>query len=64
MDPQASGEARVEAKAGAATVEVEIQGLKYPTALGAEFLTFALWAVSPEGRAINLGALLVEPAKA
>jgi outer membrane protein OmpA-like peptidoglycan-associated protein len=30
-----------------------------PTKLGAEFLTYVLWAVSPEGRAINLGGIPV-----
>ncbi len=59
LSPQAGGEARVEAKAGVTTVEVEIQGLKSPTGLGAEFLTYVLWAVSPEGRSINLGGLVV-----
>src|SRR5271165_1226823 len=31
-----------------------------PTSLGAEFLTYVLWAVSPEGRAINLGEVLFD----
>ena len=31
-----------------------------PARLGAEFLTYVLWAVSPEGRAINLGEVLFD----
>lgn len=58
-----SGEARVEAKAGVTTVEVEIQGLKSPTQLGSEFLTYVLWAVSPEGNSANMGAIAVDNGK-
>ena len=55
--PGASGEAKVEAKKGATAIEVECKGMVLPTKFGAEFLTYVLWAVSPEGRASNLGEL-------
>ncbi|MGC2197365.1 MAG: hypothetical protein WA628_22010 [Terriglobales bacterium] len=55
---QANGEAEVEAKAGATKVEVSIKGLAQPTTLGTEFMTYVLWAVSPDGRTINLGEIL------
>ena len=54
-----SGTAKVSAKPGVTNVEVNIQGLESPTELGAEFLTYVLWAVSPDGRAINLGGIPV-----
>ena len=54
----ASGKAKVKATPGVTTVEVEAQGLTAPTHIGAEFLTFVVWAVSPEGRAANLGPLI------
>jgi outer membrane protein OmpA-like peptidoglycan-associated protein len=57
---QASGQAKVEAKAAITTVEAQVKGLTIPTGIGAEFLTFVLWAVSPEGRAINLGQVLFD----
>lgn len=57
---QADGQAKVEAKPGVTTVETDIQGLTPPTPLGAEFLTYVLWAVSPEGRAMNLGEVLLD----
>ena len=50
----------MEAKPGVTTVEAEVYGLKPPTQLGAEFLTYVLWAVSPEGRAVNLGSIPLE----
>src|SRR3954447_6522206 len=56
----ASGQAKVEAKPGVTRVEAQIQGLTSPTQLGAEFLTYVLWAVSPEGRALNLGEVLFD----
>jgi outer membrane protein OmpA-like peptidoglycan-associated protein len=55
--PQAGGQAKVEAKKGAANVEVNVTGLILPTKLGAEFLTFVLWSVSPDGRTSNLGEI-------
>jgi outer membrane protein OmpA-like peptidoglycan-associated protein len=59
--PQASGEAKVEAKGGVTTIEVEVKGLwPQPTKLGAELLTYVLWAVSPDGRSNNLGEMLVD----
>jgi outer membrane protein OmpA-like peptidoglycan-associated protein len=53
---QGVGQAKVEAT----SVEAEIQGLTPPIGLGVEFLTYVLWAVSPEGRAINLGEVLFD----
>jgi outer membrane protein OmpA-like peptidoglycan-associated protein len=58
--PAAVGEAKVEARQGATAVEVNCKKLASPTRFGAEFLTFVLWAVSPEGRTVNLGELLVD----
>ena len=53
--PAATGEAKVEAKASVTTVEAKVRGLTIPTPLGTEFLAYVVWAVSPEGRAVNLG---------
>jgi outer membrane protein OmpA-like peptidoglycan-associated protein len=55
---RATGQAKVQAKPGVTTVEAQVQSLARPTLLGAEFLTYVLWAVSPDGRAINLGEIL------
>jgi outer membrane protein OmpA-like peptidoglycan-associated protein len=56
---QASGEAKVEAKAGATDVEASVKGLGQATTLGVEFMTYVLWAVSPEGRTSNLGQIFI-----
>jgi outer membrane protein OmpA-like peptidoglycan-associated protein len=58
--PGAAGEAKVESKRGALAIEVEFSGLDKPTSsFGNEYLTFVLWAISPEGRPVNIGEVLV-----
>lgn len=57
--PAATGEAKVESKRGAMEIEVEFQGLDKPTAFGNEYLTYVMWAISPEGRSVNVGEVLV-----
>jgi outer membrane protein OmpA-like peptidoglycan-associated protein len=57
--PAAAGEAKVESKRGALEIEVEFSGLDRPTTFGGEYLTYVLWAISPEGRSVNIGEVLV-----
>jgi outer membrane protein OmpA-like peptidoglycan-associated protein len=60
--PEAYGEAKVEAKKGATSVEAEVKSLAQPTKFGANFLTYVLWAVSPEGSTYNLGEVRINSA--
>src|SRR5256885_241828 len=57
--PEADGQAKVESKKGYIEIEVEFGNLEKPTSFGNEYLTYIVWAISPEGRAINLGEILV-----
>ena len=57
--PEATGQAKVESKKGYIEIEVEFGNLQKPTTFGNEYLTYILWAISPEGRAVNLGEILV-----
>src|SRR5436309_8899887 len=57
--PAANGQAKVESKKGYIEIEVEFGNLQKPTTFGNEYLTYILWAISHEGRAINLGEILV-----
>ena len=59
--PDAKGEAKVEikSKASTATIEVEVKGLRAPSTLGTESLTYVVWVVTPEGRTGNTGELLL-----
>jgi outer membrane protein OmpA-like peptidoglycan-associated protein len=51
----ASGEARVESKSNRIDIDVKFEGLDEATKFGLEYLTYVLWAISPQGRAVNLG---------
>ena len=53
----ASGEATVRNKGGATRVDAKLSGLPDPQRFGAEYLTYVLWAISTEGRVVNLGEL-------
>ena len=56
--PKAEGDARVEVKNGYTEIDANFRKLDPPTQFGTEFLTYVLWAITPEGRAINLGEVL------
>ena len=58
--PQGRGEAKVEAKRGVLGIEAEIKDMGQPTSFGAEFLTYVLWSISPEGRTANLGEIKID----
>jgi outer membrane protein OmpA-like peptidoglycan-associated protein len=55
--PGASGEAKVEAKQNGTEIDVKVKGMPLPTTLGPEFLTYVLWAVTPDGGVRNLGEI-------
>ncbi len=57
--PSANGEAKVNSRRGSIEIDAEFGNLQVPTAFGNEYLTYVLWAISPEGRAVNLGEVLV-----
>jgi len=57
------GEAKVESKKGYIEIEVEFDGLQAASKNGAEYLTYVLWAVTPEGRTSNLGEILLSGTK-
>jgi outer membrane protein OmpA-like peptidoglycan-associated protein len=57
--PSANGEAKVNSKRGSIEIEAEFGNLQKPTTFGTEYLTYVLWAISPEGRAVNLGEVLI-----
>src|SRR5690349_2083196 len=61
--PGSRGEAKVESKQGYIEIEVEFDDLKPATQNGAEYLTYVLWAITPEGRTSNLGEILLNGTK-
>jgi outer membrane protein OmpA-like peptidoglycan-associated protein len=61
--PAARGVASVNSKQGRIEVDVDFEGLQSATKYGAEYLTYVLWAVTPEGRTANLGEVLLNGTK-
>jgi outer membrane protein OmpA-like peptidoglycan-associated protein len=57
--PAADGWATVENKRGNLSITAEFGNLDKPTGFGGEYLTYIMWAISPEGRPVNLGEVLV-----
>src|SRR6202050_387282 len=57
--PAANGRADVRTNRGVMEVKVEFGELQSPATFGNEYLTYVLWAISPEGRPVNLGEVLV-----
>src|SRR5262249_26635018 len=57
--PEARGEAKVESKQGYIEIEVMFDDLQGATRFGPEYLTYVMWAITPEGRATNLGEVIL-----
>lgn len=56
--PEVTGKAKVDSKAGRLQVNVELSKLGPASRVGPQFLTYVLWAITPEGRAQNLGEIV------
>ena len=57
--PDARGRATVESRTGRIEINTELEHLQSPRSFGPEYLTYVLWAITPEGRASNLGEVPV-----
>ncbi len=55
--PNVKGSATVESVRGVIRISAELKNLAPPSSFGPEYLTYVLWAVSPDGRPVNLGEL-------
>ena len=58
--PEARGEASVTANTGATRISLKFDHLSNPAQFGPEYLTFVLWAITPEGRAERLGEVTLK----
>ena len=58
--PAARGEAKVESRLGSTKVETRLDHLSPANQYGPEYMTFVLWAITPEGRAVNLGEVVLQ----
>jgi outer membrane protein OmpA-like peptidoglycan-associated protein len=56
--PMAKGSAEVNSLNGRTEIKARFEGLGPANGFGVEYLTYVLWAISPEGRPVNLGEIL------
>ena len=61
--PQATGDAKVESKTGRLQIDAKLSGMEPANKFGLEYLTYVLWAITPEGRANNLGEVVLDNGK-
>jgi outer membrane protein OmpA-like peptidoglycan-associated protein len=61
--PEGSGHATVESRTGRMEIGADLDHLRAPSTFGPEYLTYVLWAITPEGRAMNLGEINKEEGK-
>src|SRR5262245_18783970 len=61
--PNSRGEAKVESKQGYIEIEVEFDDLQSATRFGPEYLTYVMWAITPEGRSTSLGEVILNGTK-
>lgn len=59
LSPESVGEARVESKQGVIKIDARMEKLQPATKYGPEYLTYVMWAITPEGRATNIGEVLL-----
>ena len=57
--PKAKGWAEIEGERGYIKIDARFEDMQKASTYGREYLTYVLWAITPEGRATNLGELHV-----
>jgi outer membrane protein OmpA-like peptidoglycan-associated protein len=57
--PRAKGRAKVETKRGFSDIDAHFGDLEPASRFGPEYLTYVMWAITPDGRAANLGEVLL-----
>ncbi len=60
LAPKAKGHADVNSRIGHMEVKVDIKDLPRAQNFGGEFLTYVLWAITPDGHSSNLGEVVTD----
>lgn len=63
LEPGAHGDAKVDSKRGYTEVQASFANLIPPSRFGRQYLTYVLWAITPEGRSTNLGEVVLRGTK-
>src|SRR5947207_1676736 len=61
--PEARGRARVESRTGRIEINTDLDHLRPSRSYGPQYLTYVLWAITPEGRPQNLGEIVPKEGK-
>jgi len=56
--PKAKGQAVVQSKQGRTEIDLHLDHMTAPSNYGREYLTYVLWALTPDGRPHNLGEII------
>jgi outer membrane protein OmpA-like peptidoglycan-associated protein len=62
--PNAAGKAKVTSLPSATRIQAQFAGLVSPTSFGSEYLTYVLWAITPDGRPINVAEIVPQKSQA
>jgi outer membrane protein OmpA-like peptidoglycan-associated protein len=60
---RAQGKAQIEAKHGRVAIKGEFEYLEPASTFGSAYLTYVLWAISPQGSPNNLGEIILDGSK-
>jgi outer membrane protein OmpA-like peptidoglycan-associated protein len=58
--PRAHGEVEVEGRKGYMEIKTELKDMQPASKFGSEYLTYVMWAITPEGRPVNLGEVILD----
>lgn len=61
LAPQAKGTAEVQGQLGHTTIKLDIKDLPSPRTFGELYLTYVIWAITPDGHPSNIGEVVVGP---
>lgn len=62
--PKSSGKAQITSKLSATRIQAQFKNMESPTAFGPEYLTYVLWAITPQGHPVNVAEIVPEDGKA
>jgi outer membrane protein OmpA-like peptidoglycan-associated protein len=58
--PRAHGEVEVEGRKGYMEIKTLLKDMEPASKFGSEYLTYVMWAITPEGRPVNLGEVVLD----
>ncbi len=58
--PLSKGQAKIDSKKGSITIDAKFSNLQSAQTFGREYLTYVLWAITPEGKPTNLGEVMLK----